>query len=123
MPPAEKHILEIDSAELAFGERRILSEMCIRDSGNLTVDHRRGDFRIDLSGGDIFMSQHLRKRLQTHAVRQADRRGVRVPCHVERELFVDAALSGDVFQTVVDRIECRHGKNTSVAGDVYKRQP
>ena len=25
MPPAEKHILEIDSAELAFGERRILS--------------------------------------------------------------------------------------------------
>ena len=49
------------------------------EHGNLTVDHRRGDFRIDLSGGDIFMSQHLRKRLQTHAVRQADRRGVRVP--------------------------------------------
>ena len=35
---------------------------------------------------------------------------------VERELFVDAALPGDVFQAVVDRIECRHGKNTSVAG-------
>ena len=50
---------------------------------NLTVDHRRGDFRIDLSGGNLFMSQHLRKRLQTHAVRQADRRGVRVPGKVE----------------------------------------
>ena len=62
------------------------------------------------------MSQHLRKRLQTHTVRQADRRGVRVPREVERELFVDAALPGDVFQAVVDRIECRHGKNTSVAG-------
>ena len=37
-------------------------------------------------------------------------------CEVERELFVDAALPGDVFQAVVDRIECRHGKNTSVAG-------
>ena len=39
-----------------------------------------------------------------------------VPGKVERELFVDAALPGDVFQAVVDRIECRHGKNTSVAG-------
>ena len=39
-----------------------------------------------------------------------------MPSKVERELFVDAALPGDVFQAVVDRIECRHGKNTSVAG-------
>ena len=64
---------------------------------NLTVDHRRGDFRIDLSGGNLFMSQHLRKRLQTHAFLHSYRRGVRVPCQMERELFVDAAITGDVF--------------------------
>ena len=38
MPPAEKHILEIDSAELAFGERRILSGVYLLvETGGVTA--------------------------------------------------------------------------------------
>lgn len=39
MPPAEKHILEIDSAELAFGERRILSGVYLLvETGGVTAE-------------------------------------------------------------------------------------
>ena len=68
-----------------------------------------------MSGGDIFMSQHLRKRLQTHTVRQADRRGVGMPRQVERELFVDAAFPSYVFKAVVDGIQRRQFEQVTIS--------
>ena len=50
---------------------------------HLPVDHRLGNLRIGLRRGDAFMPQHLRERLQRHAVHQADRRGIGMTCNVE----------------------------------------
>lgn len=83
---------------------------------NLTVDHRLGDFCIDLGRCDMLMSQHLGKGLQRDSVLKADRRGIGMPREVKGELFVYAAFAGYVFKAVVDGIERRHFEKVTVAG-------
>lgn len=52
---------------------------------HLPVDHWLGHLRIGLRRGDAFMPQHLRERLQRHAVHQADRRGIGMTCGMESD--------------------------------------
>ena len=83
---------------------------------DLPVDHRMGHPCVDLGRRDILMSQHFREGFQRYAVRQADRRGVGMAGEVERELFVDAAFPGYVFEAVVDGIQRRQFEQVTVSG-------
>lgn len=79
------------------------------------VDHRMGYLRVDLGRRDVLMPEHLGKRFQRDAVRQADRGSISMPRKVERELFVDAAFPGYVFKAVVDGIKGRYLKKITIA--------
>lgn len=69
------------------------------------------DFGIDLCCGRVFMSQHLRNRFQRNTVHQSNRRGERVPRHMEFQILGDSALSGNMFQTGVRGFQRSDRKN------------
>mgnify|MGYP006866704661 CR=1 FL=1 len=62
-----------DTVQFLAQCRHILSDLVV------------GDFSVDLGRGDMFMPQHLRERLQRHAVHQADRRGIGMTCGMESD--------------------------------------
>lgn len=47
---------------------------------HIPLDLVVGDFRVYLRSSDMLVSEHLRYRFDRNALRQADRRGERVPC-------------------------------------------
>lgn len=54
MNPSEKHILEIDSVELSFGDRRILSGVYLAvETGGVTAVLGRNRVRQELPDEDI----------------------------------------------------------------------
>ena len=75
-----------------------------------------GYLRVDLGRRDVLMPEHLGKRFQRDAVRQADRGSIGMPRKVERELFVDAAFPGYVFKAVVDGIQRRQFEQVTISG-------
>ena len=63
-----------------------------------------GDAGIDLGRGDPFMSQHLRYGFQRHALRERDRRGEGMACHMDRRVERQTGVSGNMPQGHVQRI-------------------
>ena len=57
-----------------------------------------GYLRVDLGRRDVLMPEHLGKRFQRDAVRQADRGSIGMPPCVKGELFVYAAFTGNILR-------------------------
>lgn len=55
--------------------QRVFVGNSVVDSVYRVVDHAFRNFRIDLSGRDVFVAEHLAQGEQRHAVHQRDRRG------------------------------------------------
>lgn len=59
------------------------------------IDHAFRDFRIDLSGRDMLVSEHLAQGEQRNAVHQRDCRSESMPGKVESDVFLDSAGLGN----------------------------
>ena len=60
--------------------------------------------------GDVFVSQHLRYRFDGYALREADRRGERVPCYMVGQTPLDTGFHFDARQTPFQGLVRDYGK-------------
>ena len=81
---------------------------------HIPLDLVVGDFRVYLRGRDMLVTEHLRYRLDRNALRQADRRGERVPSYVRGGNERKSGTAGYRLQRYSERVISRDRKNSPV---------